>query len=145
MLTAPSRARPLVRLRQREGRFLVRDGHIGTDIAARSKRADEGCELFLAHRLAAVFAGNSVALEPIVMNERRARMLDRPADHARGAASRGHVSSATELLSTPIAGHSISIVSPGLSQTGGSALASFFTGVPVEMMSPGLSVMKVVT
>ncbi len=40
--------------------------------------------------------------------------------------------------------HSISMVSPGLSQTGGSALGSFLTGVPVEMMSPGLSVMNVV-
>src|SRR5262249_25874466 len=131
--------------RPRKGRFLVRDRHIGADIAARGERVDEGSKFLLAHRLTAVFAGDAVSLEPVVVNDRRARMLDRPADYANCAANGDPVSSATELRSTPIAGHSTSIISPDLSQPGGSALASFFTGVPVEIMSPGLSVMKVVT
>ena len=44
---------------------------------------------------------------------------------------------------SPISGHSTSIVSPGLSQTGGSTFGVFLTGVPVQTMSPALSVMKV--
>src|SRR6516164_9597008 len=141
----PDRARARVRLRQRKRRFLVRHRNVGAHITAGGEGGNEGAEVFLAHRLAPILAASTVTFEPIVVNEGRTRMLDRPADHTGGADSRGHASSATELRSTPIAGHSISIVSPGLSQTGGSALASFFTGVPVEMMSPGLSVMKVVT
>src|SRR6185437_5799554 len=128
---------------QRERRFLVRHRDIGAHITARRKCAHELGKLVRRHRLAPVFAGDAVALEPIIMDERRARMRNRPANHTRGARPRVHASSATALRSRPMSGHSTSMVSPGLSQTGGSAL-TFLIGVPVQMTSPGLSVMNVV-
>ena len=65
--------------------LLVRHRDIGADIAARGERLHEGSEFFRRHRLAAVFAGDAVAFEPVIMNQRRARMFDRPADDASGA------------------------------------------------------------
>src|SRR5579864_4094093 len=87
-------------------------------------------------------AGDAVGLQPIIMNERRARMFDRPADDAGGADGRGHASSTTVLRRLPICGHSTSMVSPGFSHTGGSTFGPFFTGVPVQITSPALSVMN---
>ena len=137
-------ARAIVRLRQRERRLLVRHRDVGADITARTEFFDEIGKLVRRHRFAAVFAGDAVEFEPVIVNERRARMFDWPADDAGGACSRDHASSTTELRSTPICGHSTSIVSPGLSQTGGSTFGPFLTGVPVQMTSPALSVMKLV-
>src|SRR5579863_7855448 len=136
--------RAIVRLRGGERRFLMRHGDIGADIAARGERFNKCAELIGRHRLAAVFAGDAVGFQPIIMNKRRARMLDRPADDTGRSRRRGHASSATVLRSTPISGQSTSMVSPGFSHTGGSAFAVVFTGVPVQMTSPALSVMKLV-
>src|SRR5271163_322439 len=123
----------------------MRHRHVGADITTRSERSRERRKLFCRHQFAPVFSGDPISPEPIIVNERRARVFDRPADDARRADGRCHASSATELRSTPMSEHSISMVSPGLSQTGGSAFGSVLTGVPVEMISPGLSVMNVVT
>ena len=84
---------------------------------------------------------DAVLLDPVIINQRRARMLRRPPDYANGF---GHCSRATRLRSTPIAGHSISSVSPGFNHCGGSVRFNL-TGVPVAMMSPGFSVMNVLT
>jgi len=137
-------ARPIVRLRQGQRRLLMRQGHVGACIASSRKRLDEIGEFFRRHFLAPVFASDAVMLEPIIMNERRSRMLDWPADDAGRASGRDHASATTELRRTPMDGHSTSIVSPGFSQIGGSAFATFLIGVPVQMMSPALSVMKLV-
>src|SRR5207302_8819001 len=56
---------------------------------------------------------------------------------------RDHRSSATLLRSTPISGTSTSTTSPRLSQRGGVKRAPAPVGVPVAIMSPGLSVVKV--
>ena len=122
----------------------MRHGHVGARIAADPKLLDEIGEFFRRHFLTPVFAGNAVVLEPIIVNERRPRVFDRPANDAGRAGGRGHASATTELRSTPMAGHSTSIVSPGLSQIGGSDFGPFLIGVPVQMMSPALSVMKLV-
>jgi len=57
----------------------------GADIAARAEVRQERGELLGRHRLLAVFARNAVLLDPIVMDDRRARMSGRPADDACGA------------------------------------------------------------
>src|SRR5215475_4247324 len=134
----------IVALRQSEGGFFVRHRDVGADIAALPQRLDESAKLLRRNRLAPVGAGNAVKFEPIIVDQRRTRMFDRPADDASGADGAAHASSTTLLRSTPISGLSTSIVSPGLSQTGGSDLPVFFTGVPVQMTSPALSVMKLV-
>src|SRR5580658_2276236 len=134
----------LIWQRKRQRLFLVRHRDIGADIIARVERLHKGIEFVRRHRLAAVFAGDAVSLQPIVMNERRARMFDRPSDDASGADGRGHASSTTVLRRMPICGHSTSMVSPGFSHTGGSTFGPFFTGVPVQITSPALSVMNVV-
>src|ERR1700722_19544184 len=134
----------LVRQRIGQRLLLVRHRDIGADIIARVQRLHEGFEFVRRHRLAAVFAGDAVSFQPVVMNERRARMFDRPADDASGADGRGHASSTTVLRRMPICGHSTSMVSPGFSHTGGSTFGPCFTGVPVQITSPALSVMNVV-
>src|SRR5262249_48934339 len=145
------RARAIVRLRPGQCRFLVRKNQIGADIAARGKRLQKTVQLIRRDRLAPIrprpvhprriLPRHPAGLEPVIVKERRRRMFDRPANDASG---RAHASSTTELRSTPISGLSISMVSPGLSQTGGSDLPVFFTGVPVQTTSPALSVMKLV-
>ena len=45
----------IVALRQRERRLLVRNGHIGPDIAVLGETGDERLEFFRRHRLAPVF------------------------------------------------------------------------------------------
>src|SRR5487761_24736 len=122
----------------------MRHGDVGADIAVCGQRLQEGAKAIGRHRLATVSAGHAVGLQPVIMNERRARLLGRPADDAGRSRARRHASSATVLCSAPISGHSTSMVSPGLSQTGGSTFGVFFTGVPVQMTSPALSVMKLV-
>src|SRR5690606_22197399 len=52
-------------------------------------------------------------------------------------------SSMTPLRSVPMPSASTSTTSPGLSQTGGSSRAPAPVGVPVMMVSPGTSVVKV--
>src|ERR1700733_11177274 len=133
-----------VRLRAFERRLLMGHGYIGAGIAARGERLRKGAEFFRPHGLGPVRAGNAVSLQPVIMNEWRPRMLDRPADDASGALAPRHASSTTVLRNTPISGHSTSIVSPGFSHTGGSTFGVFFTGVPVQTTSPALSVMKLV-
>src|SRR5580700_8175500 len=132
----------LIWQRKRQRLFLVRHRDIGADIIARVERLHKGIEFVRRHRLAAVFAGDAVSLQPIVMNERRARMFDRPSDDASGADGRGHASSTTVLRRMPICGHSTSMVSPGFSHTGGSTFGPCFTGVPVQITSPAFSVMN---
>src|SRR5262249_53911624 len=122
----------------------MREDQIRADIAARRERPQEVVKLIGRDGLAPVLARNTTGFQPIVMNERRTRMLDRPADDASGGRGSGHASSTTELRSTPISGLSTSIVSPGFNQTGESDLPVFLTGVPVQITSPALSVMKLV-
>ena len=133
----------IVRLRQCQRGRLVRQRDIGAHIAPRREIFHEVCELFRRHRFTPVLAGDAVMPKPVIVNERRARMSDRPADNAGRARRRCHASSTTELRSTPMSGHSTSMVSPGLSQIGGSAF-TFLIGVPVQITSPALSVMNVV-
>jgi hypothetical protein len=54
-----------------------------------------------------------------------------------------HASSATPFRSVPIPSASTSTTSPGFRKTGGSCRAPAPVGVPVTMMSPGTSVVKV--
>src|SRR4029077_18882997 len=95
-------ARRIVRFRPGQRRFLMREDQIGADIAARGKRLQKVAKVIRRNGLAAVLARNAAGLEPIIVNERRTRMFDRPADHASGG--RSHASSTTEFCSKPISG-----------------------------------------
>ena len=137
------RQRPRVRLREREGRRLMRNGDIRADIAVLIQVLHELGELLGRHRLGPIIAGNAVGLEPVPMNEGRPRMRRRPADHAGGPHARrtlDHGSSITVLRRTPISGAAISITSPGCKKRGGSVGAP--DGVPVTITSPGFSVVN---
>ena len=93
VLAAPTVVGPVVGLRQRAGGLLVRDRHIRADIAALGKVVDEIREIFGRHGLAPVFGIETVLLDPIAVDQRRAGMLDWPADDAGGSCSfgfRGH-------------------------------------------------------
>src|SRR5450759_1399028 len=139
------RARALVRLRQRKRGLLVRDGDVAADIAVLAQMRDELGEFIRRHRLAPVFGVEIMLLDPIIVDQRRARMRRRTGHDADCLTFFAHASATTLLRNTPICGTSISTTSPGLSHTGCSRPGPSFTGVPVTMISPDLSVMKVLT
>jgi hypothetical protein len=82
------RARPRIRVGQLQRRLLVRQRDIGADIAALRQTADEVRKGPGRHRLAAILGREPELPDPVVMDQWRARMLDRPADHARGPGCR---------------------------------------------------------
>ena len=79
------RTRAIVRLRHRQRRLLVRDRDVGADIAALGQMRDEIGERLRRDLLAPVGGVEIVLLDPIAVDQRRARMPDRPADHACGS------------------------------------------------------------
>src|SRR5579862_3771131 len=83
-------ARAIVRPRGGQRRFLVRYCDVGADIAVLRERFHECAEFLRADRLAPIIAGDAVLFQPVIMNERRARMFDRPADDASGASACVH-------------------------------------------------------
>src|SRR5674476_1356839 len=129
------RARAVVRLRQRKHRLLVRHADVAADIAMLAQMRDELGEFFRRHRLAPVFGVEIMLLDPIIMDQRRARMRRRPGHDADCLAFLAHASATTLLRNTPICGTSISTTSPGLSHVGCSLRGASFTGVPVTMIS----------
>jgi hypothetical protein len=79
-------SRALVWLRQLQRPLLVRDRDIGAHEAVPRKMHDEFGESFRRNRLNAVAARYSVQAQPIVMDQRRARMRRGPSDQAGGPA-----------------------------------------------------------
>ena len=59
----------IVRHGKVQRRLLVRHGDVGADIAARGKRLHEASEMLRLDRLAAIFAGDAVGFEPVIMND----------------------------------------------------------------------------
>ena len=145
--TAYWRRRPRARVRPASraasAASLVRHGDVGADIAARAQDFDEIGELGRRHRLAPVFGVDVVLLDPVIVDQRRARMLDRPADDTCRLARFVHCSATTVLRKMPISGTSISTTSPGLSHSGSPLDRPSLAGVPVTITSPGRKVMKV--
>src|SRR5262245_52148109 len=80
------RARTIVRLGQGQRRLLVRHRDVRPDVAALQEARDESRELIRRHRLAPVLSIEAVLFDPIVVNERRAGVPDRPTDHTGGFA-----------------------------------------------------------
>ena len=78
------RAGALVRLRQRQRALLVRNGDVGADEAAQRQPEHEILELVGRHRLDDVAALDAERAQPVMMDQRRARMRGRPSDQARG-------------------------------------------------------------
>ena len=78
------RAGALVRLRQRKRALLVRNGDVGADEAAQRQPEDEILELVRRHRLDDVAALDAERAQPVMMDQRRARMRGRPSDQAGG-------------------------------------------------------------
>src|SRR5207237_9849044 len=78
------RAGARVRLRQRKRALLVRNGDVGADKAAQRKPEDEILELVGRYRLDDVAARDAERPQPVMMDQRRARMRGRPSDQARG-------------------------------------------------------------
>src|SRR6185295_10734471 len=94
----------VVGLRERERNFLVRDGDVGADIAVIGEMRHELREFFRRHAFAPVLAGETMLPDPIIMDQRRARMRRRPADDAGFACRRHYFSAATTFFSVPICG-----------------------------------------
>jgi ABC-type multidrug transport system ATPase subunit len=65
-----------------EGRLLVRHRHVAAAKAAVFQSAQKLRDLIGPHRFLGVAAVDAVFLQPIAVDQRRARMLDRPADDA---------------------------------------------------------------
>ena len=81
------RAGALVRLRQRQRALLVRNGDVGADEAAQRQAEHEILELVGRHRLDDIAALDAERPQPVMMDQRRARMRGRPSDQARGGGS----------------------------------------------------------
>ena len=81
--------RARIRLAELKRGLLVRQRHIGADIAARAQAGGKGREILRRNRLLAVIGGEPVLTDPVVVDERRARMAGRPADHAGGGMRAG--------------------------------------------------------
>jgi len=80
----PDRLRQRIGPRQAHHRLLVRHGDVRAHVAAISQVGDELGEAFGRHRLTPILGRDAELAQPIGMDQRRARMLDRPADHAGG-------------------------------------------------------------
>ena len=66
--------------RKPQRRLLVRKGDIGAPIAMLLERAEKPRQILGPHRFLLVSAVDAVLLQPVAMDQRRAGMLDRPAD-----------------------------------------------------------------
>ena len=87
------RAGARIRLGQCQCTFLVRNGDVGADKAVRRKTQYELGKEFGRHRLDAVAALDAERAQPVVVDQRRARMRSRPSDQACGAGfGLGHIS-----------------------------------------------------
>src|SRR5690606_11388438 len=75
--------RAVLHFRHRKRNLLVRYGHVAACKTLLLKRDDEIAHLFRRHGFPRVCALDTIPLEPVPMNERRARLLDRPADDTR--------------------------------------------------------------
>ena len=78
------RARPRVRPRQRQRALLVRKGDVGADEAVARQMQHEFGKSFRRHRLDVVAALDAERAQPVMMDQRRARMRCRPPDQACG-------------------------------------------------------------
>ena len=76
------RTRPRVGHRQRQRALLVRNGDVGADKAMRRQMQHEFGKAFGRHRLDIVAALDTERPQPIMMDQRRARMRRRPSDQA---------------------------------------------------------------
>ena len=85
VLAAPTARARVVRRRQRQRPLLVRNGDVGADEAAQRKPQHEIRELVGRHRLDDVAAFDAERPQPVMMDQRRARMRRRPSDQACGA------------------------------------------------------------
>ena len=65
-----------------EDLFLVRHGHVAAGEAIGSQSLDESAEILRFDRETGVASSNAIGLQPVAMNQRRARMGNRPADDA---------------------------------------------------------------
>ncbi len=74
-----------IRRRERQRALLVRNGDVGADETVRRKVHYELGEAFGRHRLDAVAALDAELAQPVMMDQRRARMRGRPSDQACGA------------------------------------------------------------
>ncbi len=68
------------------------DCDVRADVSARRQIVNKGSEIFLREGLFAIYANETVLLDPVVRDERRTGMSGRPADHA-GIAGVGHARS----------------------------------------------------
>src|SRR5262245_14048817 len=98
--------------RRGERRFLVRQGDIAAGKTARTHVSQECGDVARPNRLPLIAADDAVFAEPIAVNQRRARMRNRPADdtgfahaaimpRARSSVSRGSSGSPTMLEAPP--------------------------------------------
>ena len=85
VLAAPTARRACVRLRQRQRALLVRNGDVGADEAAERQPEHEILELVGRHRFDDVAALDAERAQPVMMDQRRARMRGRPSDQTGGA------------------------------------------------------------
>ena len=84
-----------VRLRQRQRPLLVRNGDVGADKAVRRQMQHELGKAFRRHRLDVVAAFDAQRPQPVMVDQRRARMRCRPSDQTCGTrfSGRGHCQS----------------------------------------------------
>ena len=85
------RAGARIRHRQRQRALLVRNGDVGADKAVGRKMQHELGKAFGRHRLDVVAALDAERAQPVMMDQRRARMRRRPSDQACGAGFVGTV------------------------------------------------------
>ena len=107
-----------VRLRQRQRALLVRQGDVGADEAAKRKPEDEILELVGRDRFDDVAALDAEGAQPVMMDQRRARMRRRPSDQACGGEFCCRLSS-----SIPAAAPEAGVAAAQIGQAGGAVNA----------------------
>src|SRR3974390_1989825 len=90
--TAPARPRALVRLGQRKRCLLVRHRDIAADIAVFAQMCDKIGEFFGRYRFATVFGIEIVLFDPVIVDQRRARVAGRPGYNADSLTFLAHIS-----------------------------------------------------
>ncbi len=114
---------------QGKDRLLVRCGDVAAPKAERRNAAHRGFEFFGRHGKQHVAAGNAVVAEPMVVNDRRARMRHRPPQKARNSEG------------VPVGGHSLLprsvLIAVAPEQVGGSRMVSVANVAPDELAATG--------